>query len=557
MNRIAIKLTIVTALLALAVPSFAWVGTADLGIPDPGNPDDNRTPFNLFSNRTLSPDTLYTLHGFVYVEAGATITIPPATVIQGTPAATLIIKPGATINAAGEPDAPIIFTSNRTPGDRLPGDWGGVVILGLAQDNEANPVIEGGIIEGSYGGTDDDDSSGVFKYVRIEFPGYRFQLDNEINGLTMGGVGRGTELHHVQVSYSFDDSFEWFGGTVNAHHLVAIGGTDDEFDTDHGYRGELQFCFALRDSAFSDPTGSSNGFESDNDGSGSSAWPQTHPVFSNVTMIGPEYVEQGTLPVGNTFRNAGVLRRNSRISCYNSVIAGYPRGLSVRDNSINMAQLDTLQFHDTEVTGSYEYSTLNIHDTGRWPGIGPWFMSHANLDTVPRSHDVLNLGGNVSLTNPAPIPQPGSSLIGTADFTEPALQTANFTPVTYRGAFDPALPMDQQWTAGWTEFDPQNANYAAVSSVGDDTPKFAARASNAPNPFNPSTTISFSVPRKGHVSVRVYDMRGREVAVLHEGVLEADNHSILFQGHGLSSGTYFYRVVGNGFDVTEKMQLVK
>jgi hypothetical protein len=556
MNRKAIKLMVVTALLALAVPSFAWVGTADLGIPDPQNPDDNRTPLHLFANRTLDPDTLYTLHGFVYVESGATITIPPATHIQGTPAATLIIKPGGTIMAAGEPCAPIVFTSNQLPGNRLPGDWGGVVILGNARVNQPNPVIEGGIIEGTFGGTDDHDSSGVFKYVRIEFPGYRFQLDNEINGLTMGGVGDGTELHHIQVSYSFDDSYEWFGGTVNAHHLVAMGGTDDEFDTDFGYRGELQFCFGLRDPDYSDPTGSSNGFESDNDGSGSTAWPQTHPKFSNVTMIGPEYV--GALPIGNTFSNSGVLRRNSRISCYNSVIAGYPRGLSVRDNSIAMAAADTLQFHNTEVTGHYEYSTSNIHDTGRWPAIGTWFLSHANLDTLPRAETAVGLGASISLTNPMPIPQAGSVLIGTADWSDAALHTANFdSTVHYRGAFDPQLPMDQQWTACWTNFDPQGADYAAVSAVGDEVPTRLAAASNYPNPFNPSTTISFSVPRKGYVSVRVYDMRGREVAVLHEGVLDADDHSVVFQGNNLSSGTYFYRITGNGFAVTEKMQLVK
>jgi hypothetical protein len=555
MKQNALKLIVALAIVTVASAAFAWTGSQDLGTPDPGNPFDNRTPYYQTTDLTLDPTVKYTLHGFYYVEPGQTLTIPAGTYIEGTPAATLIIKPGATIMAAGTETAPIIFTSNQAPGDRLPGDWGGIVILGFAEDNEVSPVIEGGIIEGSYGGTDDNDSSGVFKYVRIEYPGYRFQLDNEINGLTMGGVGRGTEIHHVQVSYSFDDSFEWFGGTVNAHHLVAIGGTDDEFDTDHGYRGELQFCFGLRDPEFSDPTGSSNGFESDNDGSGSSAWPQTHPVFSNVTMIGPEYV--GPSVPGNTFANAGVLRRNSRISCYNSVIAGYPRGLSVRDNSIAMASADTLQFHNTEVTGNYEYSPGNIHDTGRWPGVGTWFMSHANLDTTPRSHTVVGLGASINLTNPEPIPQPGSVLIGTADFSDAALQTANFTPVSYRGAFDPALPMSQQWTAGWTNFDPQNTDYAAVSAVGDGAPALQAFATNYPNPFNPSTTIKFSVPVKGPVSVKVFDVRGREVATLHDGELGVDTHTVRFQGTELSSGTYFYQVRGDGFETVGKMLLMK
>ena len=172
--------------------------------------------------------------------------------------------------ALGQKGNPIIFTSNRPAGQRNSGDWGGVLILGRAPVNKVEPLIEGGIIGGSYGGTDPNDNSGVFRYVRIEYPGYRFQLNNEVNGLTMGGVGRGTEIHHVQVSYSDDDSYEWFGGTVDAKYLVALGGTDDEFDTDFGWKGNLQFGFGLRDQNRWDPTGQSNGFESDNDGSATS-----------------------------------------------------------------------------------------------------------------------------------------------------------------------------------------------------------------------------------------------------------------------------------------------
>ena len=549
----AIKLLSALVALVITVPALAWVGTADLGTFDPG---DELAPYHQAGVRTLSPDTLYTIYGLYYVENGGTINIPAGTVIQGVPGATLVVKPGGRIFAQGTATSPIIMTSSEAPGNRFPGDWGGVVILGNAPVNQANPLIEGGIIEGTYGGVDADDDSGVFKYVRIEYPGYRFQLNNEINGLTLGGVGRGTEIHHVQVSYSFDDSYECFGGTVDMHHLVAFGGTDDEFDTDFGYQGNLQFLFGLRDPQNWDSAGQSNGFESDNDGSGSAAQPFTFPVYSNVTLVGPEAVAL-PLPVGHKYENAGVLRRNVRTSVFNSVLAGYPRGMSIRDGSIAAAGADELRFYNNDVTGSYTYSTGNIHDSVRWAGIGPWFAGNACQDTVPRSPSAVGLGDLSDLTNPNPVPQAGSVLIGTADWTNSYLDNPVFTQVSYRGAFDPALPMSQQWTAGWTNFNCQNTDYAAVSAVGDAVPTQKAFASNYPNPFNPSTTIKFSVPAKGHVNVTVYDVRGREVAVLQDGMLEASSYSLQFNGEGLSSGTYFYRVRGQGFEVTQKMQLVK
>lgn len=558
------KKTAIAALLGLlatvaALPALAFVGTETLGTNN-GNP---LAIFNQNANRTLSPDTLYTMYGQYYVEPGRTLTIPAGTVIQGTPAATLIIKPGATIMAAGTWDKPIIFTSSEAPGDRLPGDWGGVVILGFARVNQVNPIIEGGIIsQGTYGGTDDDDNSGVFKYVRIEYPGYRFALNNEINGLTMGGVGRGTEIHHVQVSYADDDSFEWFGGTVNAHHLVAFGGTDDDFDTDFGYRGKVQFGFALRDPNQWDPTGESNSFETDNDASGTTAWPQTAPIFSNVTSVGPLYV-QDPLPVGQRYQHAALIRRNSRCSIFNTVIAGFPRGISVRNLSVTKALQDTLRFENNEITGNYLYATNMIHDRANWvsvagnAGLGAWFMASANLDTIVRAPSVVGLGASQSLNNPNPVPQPGSVLIGTADWSDSYLADPFFQQVSYRGAFDPDLPMSRQWTAWWTNFDPQNADYTMPASPVGDTPVVRAALGNQPNPFNPSTTIKFSVPKAGRAALEVFDLRGRKVANLVDGELAAGDHALQFSGEGLPSGTYFYRLSGDGYEITEKMQLVK
>jgi hypothetical protein len=284
---------------------------------------------DITTNTTWSAGNVYLLNGWVYVKAGATLTIEPGTIIRGDKVnkGALIIEKGATINANGTASNPIVFTSNQAAGSRDYGDWGGVIILGNAVINVAggSATIEGGV--GSiYGGTNDADNSGIFRYVRIEFPGIAFVTNSEINGLTMGGVGSATQLDHIQVSYSGDDSFEWFGGTVNAKYLIALRGWDDEFDTDFGFRGKIQYGVSLRDPNIGDVSGS-NGFESDNDGSGSTNTPATKPIFSNMSFYGPKVTSSTT--VNSNYKRAMHIRRNSQLNVFNSVFAGYPTGLFI------------------------------------------------------------------------------------------------------------------------------------------------------------------------------------------------------------------------------------
>jgi hypothetical protein len=161
------------------------------------------------------------------------------------------------------------------------------------------------------------------QYVRIEFAGVPLAPNNEINGLTMGGVGRGTTIDHIQVSFSNDDSYEWFGGTVNTKYLIAFRGLDDDFDTDNGHSGKHQFLFGLRDPNVADISGS-NGFESDNDAGGSLNTPQTSAVFSNVT------IDAGGDTTNNVnFRRGAHIRRNSHEYIYNSILMGYPVGVLI------------------------------------------------------------------------------------------------------------------------------------------------------------------------------------------------------------------------------------
>lgn len=523
--------------------------------------------YYLFGDRVLDADTLYTLRGQVYIEDGATLTIPANTLILGEPAGTIVVKRGGKIFSDGTAEEPIVFTSSQPEGERATGDWGGMVILGYAPINQdpEETNIEGGIIEGQFGGDDPLDDSGRIVYTRLEFPGYRFEEGNEINGLTMGGVGAGTELHHVQVSFANDDSYEWFGGTVDAHHLVAVGGLDDDFDVDTGYRGRLQFLFGLKYPDVYDAAGSANGFEND---SRHEAEPFSMPIFSNVTLVGPERNDAmvGNLPVGHTHANMGVLRENTRTSIFNTVLVGFVRGWSLRDGSIQAAVDDLLRIRNTSVTTMYTgYAGGAAHDTDRWADIVTWFGDPAydNAGATQRMPSTVGLTNMDSLTDPQPQPLIFSELDGTAAFSDPYLadmvdRYSFDTSANYRGAFVPDTPMSSQWTAGWTNFDPNNTTYVAVGveDLGE-MPLAHAQVTNYPNPFNPLTTLRFSVPRSGNVNLTVFDVAGHVVAELYQGTLAAGQFSVDFDGANLSSGTYFARLQGGGFSAVKKMQLVK
>jgi hypothetical protein len=293
----------------------------------------------------------------VYVKNNATLTIAPGTIIRGDKLTqgTLIITRGAKIMADGTAANPIIFTSNEAVGARNEGDWGGLVLLGLAKNNQPGGVanIEGIVptTDSQYGGNFDNDNSGTLRYVRVEFAGIALEPNKEINGITFGSVGSGTIVDYVQVTYSGDDSFEWFGGTVNCKHLIAYRGLDDDFDCDFGFRGKVQFALSIRDKDLSDAPGDSNAFECDNDAAGSTATPKTRPIFSNVTLVGPKGNGTTALPAGEKFEKAFRLRRNSAVSVLNSLVTGWEKGLSIEGAPV-VANLngDTMVFVNNILT---------------------------------------------------------------------------------------------------------------------------------------------------------------------------------------------------------------
>jgi hypothetical protein len=312
---------------------------------------------NINTTTTLTSDKVWTLKGYVYVTDGAKLIIQPGTTIVSDVAekGALCIERGSQIIAEGTQSKPIVFTSGRPEGQRTPGDWGGIVILGRAKTNRSSePTIEGGIGR-PYGGTNDSDNSGVMRYVRIEYAGIAALPNSEINALTLGGVGNGTILENIQTIYANDDAFEFFGGNVNGKNLYAFATADDDFDFDFGYTGTITNGVAKRDPQFVDSGDAGNGVECDNDGTGSAAQPYTHPKLFNMILVGPNV----STALAN--HNLGLrFRRSTQFTMKNSIVWGWMKGgLSLESNETAQFVKDGVSIFENNSVGTFN-STLNF-----------------------------------------------------------------------------------------------------------------------------------------------------------------------------------------------------
>lgn len=403
-----------------------------------------KTPIT--TNRTLSGTKKYLLQGLIYVTNNAVLTVNAGCIVKGDPSvanSSLTITRGAKINAIGTVTKPIVFTSANDIGSRSKGDWGGIILLGKAHFNGAGGqnYIEGisPTANTQYGGgtnPDDDDNSGTLKYVRIEYGGYIFAANQEINGLTMGAVGRGTTIQYVQVSFANDDAFEWFGGTVNCKYLVSYRNLDDNWDTDFGYSGSVQFALGVRDPNISDnPTVStSEGFESDNDPSGSGnplLKPYTTALFCNITEIGPLRGDTSSV-VASGYRRAVRIRRNSHLRIVNSLLMDHLTGLFIDGiNSITAAQANTLNA-GTSNPGNLVFKNNIIAGTkgGRaletnlvW-NMAAWFGANNN-DSLGSTAGILTTPYNY--TSPDYRPATGSPARVKANFNDSAFYYVDTT----------------------------------------------------------------------------------------------------------------------------------
>jgi hypothetical protein len=538
----------------------------------------------------------YLLSGYVFVDSLVTLNIPAGTVIKGDKATkgTLIIKRGAKLKAIGTNTDPIIFTSALPAGQRAAGDWGGVVICGSAPNNISNNVQLEGNYGAFHGGTNAADNSGTIKFVRIEFSGIALNPNQEINGLTMGSVGSGTVLHHIQVSHNGDDSFEWFGGTVNSRYLIAYNTVDDMFDADNGFSGFNQWGIGISDPSTADVS-KSNGFECDNNSGGTTATPRTKTIFSNYALFGPynpNNAGAAVTSISSNFASAAHLRRSTQIGVHNSVFVGWPKGLLL-DGTTTLSDVvanttgaaTSVTFANNvfsninpaggSVSGGVLYSTSGTVPAGF--AIADWAATNNNTEiswTDLKYQNpygtALNTAGVSFARNFAA--KVGNPLASGASFTAARLTTLPTglgaaglsNSVAYRG-------LGGNWGASalspWMNYSPQTTNYdlgnygsymapeAVVAERSIEATQFDfENVAIFPNPANEQTMFSVEFNNAGTATISIYNVAGQLVNQTRQTV-DGGLNEFFFNTSSLENGLYIVSIT-NGAEVKSNNLMV-
>lgn len=468
-----------TMALLCATALFSCKKDQDEFIPGPGK-QTLVLSGEITSNTTLDPSNDYVLKGRVFVKNNVTLTIAAGTTIMVDPAdkmedkGALIITRGSKIAVNGDVENPVVFTSSAS--NPAPGDWVGLIVLGKAATNGIGGVMHiSGMTETpdtEFGGVDDEDNSGSIKYLRLEYTGALNPANEEewaidyASGLMLGGVGSKTVLENVMVKHSKDDGFQFVGGTVNGKFLISYDNGDDNFDFDRGYTGRLQFIISYRPSA-SKVGIRANGVESLNDKDATEVLPYTHPVISNMTIIGPaEAQQQGD-------QSQGVyIRKNTRFTIQNSIIAGYTYGglmlcPKTKPYLVNNDVQENSEFRYNLVNADNEAWAFNFDDGPSGVKIGPdadvanWATQTGSKTTKTRANnnelitDIAGLMfGGLYQAGSAPDfrPQVGSPALKGAVFTSVGKNKdmSNMSKVTYRGA----LGTTDSWanTGNWANW---------------------------------------------------------------------------------------------------------
>ena len=269
-------------------------------------------------NLSLDLNEKWLLSGGVFVDENAKLTINEGGIVYADTEVTtfLSIKQGGEMFIQGESTNPIVFTpltDNPTYGD-----WGGIIVNGYATINTGfNAEGEGGT--GIYGGDNDNDDSGILRYVRVEYAGKVLGTDNELNGFSFNGVGDGTIIEYIQAYKGSDDGIEFFGGTVNVRYAVSTHNQDDSFDWTHGWRGKGQYWLVQQG-----PDGGDRGIEADNNGDDNLLEPYSNPTLSNLTLIGVDD--------GDGLNTGMRLREGIKGKIFNTYVTGFPKyGIRVSD----------------------------------------------------------------------------------------------------------------------------------------------------------------------------------------------------------------------------------
>jgi Secretion system C-terminal sorting domain len=474
-----------------------------------------------------SADNTYILDGKVFVEEGATLHIEAGTVIKakagtGENASALIITRGGKIYADGTADRPIIFTSEsddvNNPVDvayDTQGLWGGIILLGYAQINatggETN--IEGipsSDARGLYGGNNDEDNSGVVRYVSIRHGGAEIGEGNEINGLTMGGVGNGTTIEYVEVYANKDDGFEWFGGTVNCKYLIAAFCGDDLFDHDEGLRNKMQFLFGIQHPDFGNHV-------AEHDGAPKSAVtnePRANAIVYNATFLG-----SGQNSTNGDQERIFRIRENWGGQYNNSIFGDYNGyGLDIEDKYSPSDSKDRL------AAGEIEFKN-NI-----WFKVGSYTLA----DSIGRKdyvRDYLNDAANGNIE------------------TDPQLAGISRSQ---NAGLDPRPNVDGP------AFDNLYGFVTAIENVTlENIPSKYTLSQNYPNPFNPVTNIKYSLEKAGQVELSVYNLLGQKIAILVNGHKNAGRYTLSWDASTMASGMYIYQLKTGSKVDTKRMMLIK
>lgn len=363
---------------------------------------------NITSDMSLEQGKTYMLDGGVHVKPGATLTIPQGVKIialNNDKAPYILIEQGAKIDAQGTAENPIVMTSEKEE----PGAWGGIHICGYAHTNAEGGTGSSEIGGATYGGSNDEDNSGVLKYIRLEYTGFAFDEEHESNGVSFYGVGNGTTVEYLQAYKGSDDGFEFFGGSVNVRHLVSTSCSDDSFDWTEGWNGKAQFLVAYQESENTLGYDCDCLMECDNNGDNNNATPTAHPIISNVTLVGNGGAKHGVR-----------LRAGTEVELYNAIIKGKGLPLTVESlNTENALKDNVSKLEYVSISGELS-SSENIYTNDMFvAGIG-------NL-----TNQTFSLTDNYK---------------GTIDGGKDMSYDSYFETANYKGAVN----VDNDWTAGWT-----------------------------------------------------------------------------------------------------------
>ncbi|MEM8965020.1 MAG: hypothetical protein AAGE93_01275 [Bacteroidota bacterium] len=395
-------------------PAQKQVGNLTITPVQLGKLEFNQVEGEVTTNFTITNDELWILNGGLSVEDGATLTIEAgATIYAAFNEATsyLTVQRGGKIIADGTADTPINFTTIRElTSIPQPGDWGGIIINGKAPVNLAGGEGEGEGGTGTYGGSDPEDNSGVLRYVVVAYAGKQLGPDNELNGFSLNGVGRGTTVEYVEAIYGKDDGIEFFGGTVNIKYALSLGNADDSFDWSYGWSGLGQFWVVQQD-----PFGGDRAIEADNNEDDFLASPFSQPIVSNLTLLGAD---------DGDGENTGVkLRNGTRGLIYNALVSNFPKdGVDVDESSEGFISSNELVFSHSRVFSN----NLSGNEGVNYRNATSFEQDGSNQVTIPPTLD-------------------GFVGIIAGEGFDPITLNNWFSSVDYIGAVDP----NTNWTLGW------------------------------------------------------------------------------------------------------------